>query len=115
MSYLEIFIVGWNLNALMFVINFLLVIRVIRTNSREDLKEQSKILSALKSEFDRYYPYRKYTTLISYIIPFTAFFRMSYRLLEMSLFFVKNKGSSMYDYMQYRYQYDINLAKEKQR
>ena len=52
-------------------------------------------------------------TLLTYMIPFTAFFRMSYRLFEMYMFFTKNSGTSMYDYMSYKYESDIKLAKQK--
>lgn len=113
MSYAEIFIVGWNLNAMMFVLNFFIVLKVVSNKDNEDLKEESKVLRELKSEFEHYYPYRKYTTLLTYIIPFTAFFRMGYRLFEMYMFFARNSGTSMYDYMAYKYQMDITMAKER--
>ena len=109
MSYTDIFILGWNLNAFMFVINFFIVLKVITSKANSDLKAESQVLRELKTEFERYYPYRKYTTLMTYIIPFT----MSYRLLEMYLFFSKNSGTSMYDYMAYKYQADIAIAKQK--
>lgn len=86
---------------------------VIKTNNPEKLREQNETLSELKLEFDRYYPNRKYETLITYVIPFTAFFRVGYRLLEMSMFFTKNKGSGVFDYMVYKYTNDINKAKAR--
>ncbi len=113
MSYLDIFIMGWNLNAMMFVINFLIVLKVVSSKKQEDFKEESIVLRDLKQEFEHYYPYRKYVTLLTYILPFTAFFRMSYRLFEMYMFFGKNSGTTMYDYMTYKYQSDINLAKQR--
>lgn len=113
MSYLDIFILGWNLNLLLFAINFLIVIKVVSNRANDDLKQESQVLRELKQEFDHYYPYRKYMTLLTYFIPFTAFFRMSYRLLEMYLFLNKNAGTTIYDYMMYKYESDINLAKHK--
>lgn len=111
MNYLDICIIGWNLNALMFVINFLIAIRVISTQDRARLHEESLVLRDLKKEIETYYPYRTYSSLISYMIPFTAFFRMSLRFVEILFFFQKNKEASMFDYMVYKYTYDINKAK----
>ncbi len=113
MSYLDIFILGWNLNALMFVVNLLLAVRVIKTNDIEEIEAQTRLLEDLKYEFDKYYPNRKIEILTSYIVPFTAFFRMSLRLLEMFLFFSKNKNTTMYDFMVYKYSYDIQKAKSR--
>ena len=111
MSYEDIFIIGWNLNALMFIINLVLAISVLRSNDPASLSKESETLRELKEEFDTYYPNRKYDTIITYIIPFTAFFRVSFRMFEMKLFFDKNKGTKMYDFMIYKYQSDINKAK----
>lgn len=111
MNYLDIFVLGWNLNALMFGINFFLAINVINSKKSEDLQQESERLRELKQEFDQYYPNRKAETLISYAIPFTAFFRMSFRIVEMTLFFTKNKGTSMYDFIVYKYNTDILKAK----
>jgi hypothetical protein len=111
MSYEEIFILGWNLNALMFVVNLLLAIRVVRSKGHDDLERESQTLAQLKEEFDQYYPNRKYETMGTYLIPFTAFFRMNFRILEMVMFFVKNKDTSMYDFMVYKYTNDILRAK----
>ena len=50
MNYLDICIIGWNLNAFMFVINFLMAIRVISTQDRTKLQEESVVLKELKDE-----------------------------------------------------------------
>lgn len=112
MNYVDIFMLGWNLNALMFVINLLLAIRVVKTNDPSVLQEQTEKLGVLKQEFDQYYPNRKYETMATYAIPFTAFFRMSFRLIEMVSFFSRNSGTSMYDFMVYKYTSDITRAKQ---
>ncbi len=113
LTYEEIFILGWNLNLLMFLTNLALAIRTMNQKSREQLLQENEVLSELKAEFDFYYPYRKYETLVTYLIPFTAFFRMSYRIFEMLSFFSKNKGTTLIDYMIYKYRNDIELAKNK--
>lgn len=113
MSYLDICIIGWNLNALMFVINLLIAVRVVSTQDRTKLQEESLVLKELKDELDMYYPYRSYSTFISYVVPFTAFFRMSFRLVEMYFFFQKNQEAKMFDYMVYKYSVDIQKAKER--
>lgn len=89
MSYLDICILGWNLNAFMFVVNFFIAIRSISRGNRENLIEESQVLKELKEELEQYYPYRTQSTIISYLVPFTAFFRMSFRLAEMFFFFQK--------------------------
>ncbi len=113
MSYLDIFILGWNLNALMFLVNFILAIRVLIGQDREKLQEESMVLKELKEQMDKYYPYRTQTTIVTYAVPFTAFFRMSFRLIEMALFFQKNKDSKMFDYMVYKYTNEIQKAKNR--
>lgn len=113
MSYEEILILGWNLNLVMLFLNLFLAFRTMSSKTREQIIEENRVLSSLKSEFDKYYPYRKYETLITYLIPFTAFFRMSYRIFEMISFFSKNQGCSMVDYMIYKYQSDIEIAKNR--
>ncbi len=113
MSYEEIFILGWNLNILMFVINFIIALATMTSKPKEQLFVENKILTSLKNEFDKYYPYRKYETLATYFIPFTAFFRMCYRIIEMYFFFSRNRGTKMFDYMIYKYQSDIELAKNR--
>ncbi|MFA7083881.1 MAG: hypothetical protein WC141_05025 [Arcobacteraceae bacterium] len=112
MTYSDIFILGWNLNALMFAVNLFLAIMIVKTNESHDLQKQNDVLGKLKEEFDIYYPNKKYETLITYIIPFTAFFRMCFRILEMFSFFSRNKGTSMFDFMVYKYTSDINKAKK---
>ncbi|MGA1932249.1 hypothetical protein ACH5BF_05950 [Arcobacter sp. YIC-464] len=114
MTYLDICVLGWNLNVLMFLINFFLAIRVIFSQDRDRLQEESIVLKDLKEQMDRYYPYRTQTTIITYLVPFTAFFRMSVRFLEMFFFFQKNRGSKMFDYMVYKYTTEINRAKNNQ-
>ena len=113
MSYLDICILGWNLNAFMFAVNFLIAIRTISGQDRDLLQEQSLVLKELKNELEKYYPYRTQSTIISYLVPFTAFFRMAYRLFEMFFFFQKNQSAKMFDYMVYKYSTDINKAKNK--
>ena len=111
MSYLDICIFGWNLNALMFVINFLIAIKTITTQDRETLQEESIVLKELKDELEVYYPYRTYSTMITYIVPFAGFFRMSLRLVEMFFFFQKNANTKMFDFMVYKYENEINKVK----
>lgn len=113
MSYLDICIIGWNLNALMFVLNFLIAIQVISNQDRTKLQEESLVLKELKEELDKYYPYRTYATVLAYMVPFTAFFRISFRLVEMFLFFQKNEEAKLFDYMVYKYSYDIEKARNK--
>ena len=112
MSYLDICILGWNLNVLMFLVNFLMAIKVISKSDKEKLHEESEILRGLKEQMDKYYPNRTLTTIITYITPFTAFFRMTFRLVEMFFFFQKNQDAKMFDYMVYKYTSEINKAKE---
>ncbi len=113
MSYLDICIIGWNLNALMFVVNFFIAIRSISRTDRENLMEESEVLKELKEELEKYSPYRTQSTIISYLVPFTAFFRMSFRLAEMFFFFQKNQQAKMFDYMVYKYTNEINKAKNR--
>ena len=113
MSYLDICITGWNLNALMFVVNLLIAVRTISNQDRSRLYEESLILKELKDELEKYYPNRTFSTIISYLVPFTAFFRMSFRLVEMYFFFQKNQEAKMFDYMVYKYSVDIQKAKER--
>lgn len=89
MSYFDICILGWNLNALMFVVNLLLAVKTLKSSDPESLQEQSTVLNELHSEFEKYYPNRKIETIISYLIPFTAFLRVTFRLFEMFAFFLK--------------------------
>jgi len=111
MEYSEILIIGWNLNAMMFVINLLIAINIIRTNEIDKFQKESEILKELSIEMEKYYPNKQYETLISYIVPFTAFYRILFKLVEMQMFFSKNKGTRIYDFIVYKYQADINKAK----
>lgn len=113
MSYEEIFLIGWGLNLCMFILNFYIAFKTMASRSKEQLHEENRVLAQLKEEFDEYYPYRKYETIITYFIPFTAFFRTSYRLFEMKAFFDKNRDCTIFDYMVYKYQSDITLAKNR--
>ncbi len=113
MSYLDICITGWNLNALMFVVNLFIALKVVSREDKSRLYEENLVLKELKEELEKYYPNRIYSTLNSYGVPFTAFFRMSYRLLEMYFFFQKNKEARIFDYMVYKYSCEINKAKRR--
>ena len=113
MTYGEIFIFGWNLNALMFVINLILAFRTVKQNDVVTMSKEHEILGELKEEMDKFYPNRGMETLISYFIPFTAFFRVSWRLIEMTMFFNKNQDAKMFDFMVYKYQVDIQKAKNR--
>lgn len=55
MTYEEIFLLGWNLNLIMFFLNFAIAIRTMTSKSKEQLFEENKILTNLKEEFDKYY------------------------------------------------------------
>ena len=112
MSYEEIFILGWKFNGFMLVLNMLIVFRALKLRGPIDLQRENAILEELKNEFTQYYPYRKYGTLLSYFIPFMASFKIVYRLIEMYSFVSKNIGASIFDYMEYKYKYDIQKAKD---
>ena len=112
MSYSDIFILGWNLNALMFVINLFVAVNIFRSvEDPIELQEYTNTIEELNEEFKKYYPNRTFETLISFIVPFTAFYRILFRLIEMYLFFKKNQGTKIYDFMIYKYQHDIDKAK----
>lgn len=111
MSYEEIFILGWKFNGFMFLINILIVFKALKSRTSIDLHKENEILKELKDEFVIYYPYRKYGTLLSYFVPFMAFFKILYRLLEMYSFVNKNKNASIFDFMIYKYECDIQRAK----
>lgn len=112
MEYIDIFIIGWNLNFLMFVVNLFVAFSTAKKVDISEMRKNNETLGELKAEFDRYYPNRRYEVLASYLIPFTAFFRTSYRLIEMVLFFNRNKGTRLVDFMIYKYNMDIQRAKE---
>lgn len=113
MSYEEIFILGWNLNLAMFILNLFIAFKTLNSKPKEVLYKENEALNKLKIEFDKYYPNRKYETLLTYLIPFAAFYRMSFRLIEMKFFFDKNRDCTLFDYMVYKYQNDIEFAKNK--
>ena len=73
MSYADILILGWNLNALMFVVNLFLAINVMKSADMEEFEKESERLSVLKQQFDAYYPNRRYETMVSYIIRLPLF------------------------------------------
>ncbi|MEA2050825.1 MAG: hypothetical protein U9O56_08855 [Campylobacterota bacterium] len=111
MNYTDILILGWNLNAMMFIVNLLIAINIIRTKDDDDFQEKSEVLRTLSQELEKYYPNKQFETLISYAIPFTAFYRISFKLLEMLMFFNKNKGTKVYDFIVFKYTNDIDKAK----
>lgn len=113
MNYLDICILGWNLNAMMFVVNLFLAANIVRNGDVDEFQKESELLSDLHQEFEQYYPNRKVETVISYLVPFTAFYRILFKLIEMVLFFNKNKGTKMYDFIVYKYQRDIEKAKRR--
>lgn len=108
MSYYEIFVVGWYLNAMMFLSNLFLAFTTFNSKDIMEMRRESEALKDLKDKHDDLYPYRRYETLISYFLPFTAFFRISFRYFEMYKFFKMNKDTHMYDYMIFSYTRDIN-------
>ena len=113
MTYADICIIGWNLNAVMFMINLVLAVNIIKSNDAAQVSKEHEVLSELKKELDQYYPNKGIETLVSYFVPFTAFYRVSWRLLEMKMFFSKNVGTRMYDFMVYKYEKDRQMAKNK--
>jgi len=113
MSYGEIFLYGWILNAIIFMTNFIIAINTMKQTDMAKMMQEHSVLSELKNEIDKYYPYRGFETLLSYFIPFTAFYRGVYRIIEMNLFFKKNQNTTMFDFMVYRYQKEIQVAKAK--
>ncbi len=113
MSYEEIFILGWKLNFFMLLLNMFIVFKALKAKGPMDLHKENESLEELKNEFTYYYPYRKYATLLSYFTPFMGFFKIAYNLLEMMMFMKKNKDTSIFEFMLYRYERDIALAKQK--
>ena len=75
------------------------------------MTKEHEILGELKLEIDKYYPNRGYETLLSYFIPFVAFYKVLWRIIEMASFFKKNLNTRMFDYMVYRYEKEISMAK----
>jgi len=113
MEYGDIFILGWNVNAMMFVVNLLVAINIFRSEQVENIEKNRQILDELHTEFDKLYPNRKFETLISYLIPFTAFYKVGYKLIEIYMFLQKNQNSTIFDFMIYKYQVDIQRAKNR--
>ena len=113
MNYTDILILGWNLNAMMFVVNLVIAVNIIRTNDVDQFQKESENLRELSTQMEEYYPNKQYETLLSYAIPFTAFYRILFKLIEMVMFFNKNRGTKIYDFIVYKYQNDINKAKNR--
>jgi len=111
MTYAEIFIVGWGLNTFMFFVNLFLAINTLKASDPTQIHKEHQILNELKVEFDKYYPNRAMETLASYFIPFLAFYRVTWKLLELRMFLKRNEDASMFDFMVYKYQKDIEKAK----
>jgi hypothetical protein len=107
LSYIEIFIIGWNLNGMMFVLNLIIAFGTVHSNDSISLHKETEQLKELKEKFDSLYPNRQYDVYVSYIFPFMAFFRTSFRLFEMMMFFRANQGTRMYDFIVYKYEKDI--------
>ena len=112
MDYGQIFMYGWGLNIVMFLVNLSIALNVIKSTDVTTMTKEHEILGELKLEIDKYYPNRGYETLISYFIPFVAFYKVLWRLIEMMSFFSKNQNTRMFDFMVYRYQKEISVAKD---
>ncbi len=95
----------------MFVVNLVVAFSTAKKVDISEMRRNNETLSELKAEFDKYYPNRRYEVLASYLVPFTAFFRTSFRLVEMVMFFNRNKGTRLVDFMIYKYNTDIEKAK----
>jgi len=111
MDYGQICMYGWGLNIVMFLVNLFIALNVIKSTDVTTMTKEHEILGELKLEIDKYYPNRGYETLISYFIPFVAFYKVSWRIIEMVSFFSKNQNARMFDFMVYRYQKEIAIAK----
>jgi hypothetical protein len=96
----------------MFLSNLFLAVSSFNPKDITQIHKQSSILRELKQEHAKLFPNRRYETLISYFVPFTAFFRVAYRYFEMFMFFRTNKDTQMFDYMVYTYTKDINKIKK---
>jgi hypothetical protein len=110
-SYSEIIILGWNINGLMFIVNLFIVINSSGSNDPTQMQRQSEKLKELKEEIEDIFPLRKYDIFITYFVPFTALFKVSYRVYEMNLFFKANEGTKLYDFMVYKLEKDISNRK----
>jgi hypothetical protein len=111
MDYGQIFMYGWGLNILMFLVNFFIALSVLKSADVTTMTKEHEVLGELKLEIDKYYPNRGYETLISYFIPFVAFYKVLWRIYEMLMFFSKNENTKMFDFMVYRYKREISVAK----
>lgn len=111
MDYGQIFMYGWALNIMMFLVNLFIAFNVIKSTDVTTMTKEHQILGELKLEIDKYYPNRGYETLLSYFIPFVAFYKMVWRIIEMISFFSKNQNTRMFDFMVYRYEKEISVAK----
>jgi hypothetical protein len=107
MSYYEIFVIGWSLNFIMFLSNLYLALSTFNSQDMAQMKKQSENLRELKMKHEKLYPYRTYEVLLSYFIPFAAFYRILYRYFEMYMFYKANPDTQMYDFMIYSYTKDI--------
>ena len=112
MDYGQIFMYGWGLNIVMFLVNLSIALNVIKSTDVTTMTKEHEILGELKLEIDKYYPNRGYETLLSYFIPFVAFYKVLWRIIEMMSFFSKNQNTRMFDFMVYRYQKEISVAKD---
>ena len=112
MDYGQIFMYGWGLNIMMFLVNLIIALNVIKSTDVTTMTKEHQILGELKQEIDKYYPNRGYETLLSYFIPFVAFYKVLWRIIEMLSFFNKNQNARMFDFMVYRYQKEISIAKD---
>ncbi len=113
MSYYEIFVIGWSLNVFMFVINLFVAIGVFSNIDMSNVHEENRILQELKEEFDKYYPYKSLTSILTYAIPFTASYKILYHFIEMYFFFQKNSQARMFDYIVYKYKSELAKVKDK--
>ena len=111
MEYGQIFMYGWGLNIVMFLVNLSIALNVIKSTDVTTMTKEHKVLGELKLEIDKYYPNRGYETLLSYFIPFVAFYKVLWRIIEMISFFFIIQNARMFDFMVYRYQKEISVAK----
>ncbi len=51
-------------------------------------------------------------TLLAYMLPFTGFFKVGFKLFEMFLFLSKNKEANVYNFIEYKYTKEIQKAKD---
>ncbi len=113
MSYYEIFVIGWSLNVFMFLVNLFVAIGIFSNEDMGNIYEENMVLTELKEELERYYPYKTLFAFVSYIIPFTAFFKILFGFIEMYFFFQKNSQARMFDYIVYKHTSEIERIKNK--